>query len=231
MDAHPFQPCVNTESSLANGRSGRVQLKVRGLPQMKVGAIRARVAGAKAAGKAARVCVCQRRRAVAASGVTRAWEDVSAQPMSRSMMPFGLMRRELACEGYPIELRCPGSDVIMIEAANYGRTDDKICDADPFQMENVQCYLPDAFKIMSQRCNNRTQCVVVAGADAFPDPCPGTYKYLEIQYECVPYNNVPPPPFPSSVSCCSAPQHQPSPDCRGGPQGPWAPKSSQGLPG
>ncbi|KPP56324.1 latrophilin-1-like, partial [Scleropages formosus] len=70
--------------------------------------------------------------------------------LSRSAMPFGLLRRELACEGYPIELRCPGSDVIMIETANYGRTDDKICDADPFQMENVQCYLPDAFKIMSQ---------------------------------------------------------------------------------
>ncbi|GAA6218168.1 adhesion G protein-coupled receptor L1-like isoform X1 [Lates japonicus] len=112
----------------------------------------------------------------------------SSQALSRSMMPFGLMRRELACEGYPIELRCPGSDVIMIETANYGRTDDKICDADPFQMENVQCYLPDAFKIMSQRCNNRTQCVVVAGSDVFPDPCPGTYKYLEIQYECVPYS-------------------------------------------
>uniref|UniRef100_A0A9J7Y0I1 Adhesion G protein-coupled receptor L1-like n=1 Tax=Cyprinus carpio carpio TaxID=630221 RepID=A0A9J7Y0I1_CYPCA len=107
--------------------------------------------------------------------------------LSRAAMPFGLMRRELACEGYPIELRCPGSDVIMIETANYGRTDDKICDADPFQMENVQCYQPDAFKIMSHRCNNRTQCVVVAGADVFPDPCPGTYKYLEIQYECVPY--------------------------------------------
>uniref|UniRef100_A0AAQ6IP52 Adhesion G protein-coupled receptor L1a n=1 Tax=Anabas testudineus TaxID=64144 RepID=A0AAQ6IP52_ANATE len=112
---------------------------------------------------------------------------LSTTALSRSMMPFGLMRRELACEGYPIELRCPGSDVIMIETANYGRTDDKICDADPFQMENVQCYLPDAFKIMSQRCNNRTQCVVVAGSDVFPDPCPGTYKYLEIQYECVPY--------------------------------------------
>ncbi|TMS15030.1 Adhesion G protein-coupled receptor L1 [Larimichthys crocea] len=112
---------------------------------------------------------------------------VHIRALSRSMMPFGLMRRELACEGYPIELRCPGSDVIMIETANYGRTDDKICDADPFQMENVQCYLPDAFKIMSQRCNNRTQCVVVAGSDVFPDPCPGTYKYLEIQYECVPY--------------------------------------------
>uniref|UniRef100_A0A8C4IBU5 Latrophilin-1 n=1 Tax=Dicentrarchus labrax TaxID=13489 RepID=A0A8C4IBU5_DICLA len=107
--------------------------------------------------------------------------------MSRAAMPFGLLRRELACEGYPIELRCPGSDVVMVETANYGRTDDKICDADPFQMENTQCYLPDALKIMAQRCNNRTQCVVVAGVDVFPDPCPGTYKYLEIQYECVPY--------------------------------------------
>jgi hypothetical protein len=70
---------------------------------------------------------------------------------SRAALPFGLVRRELSCEGYSIDLRCPGSDVIMIESANYGRTDDKICDADPFQMENTDCYLPDAFKIMTQR--------------------------------------------------------------------------------
>uniref|UniRef100_A0A6Q2WT74 Adhesion G protein-coupled receptor L1a n=1 Tax=Esox lucius TaxID=8010 RepID=A0A6Q2WT74_ESOLU len=120
--------------------------------------------------------------------ITLAHVAPSGQAMSRAAMPFGLLRRELACEGYPIELRCPGSDVIMIETANYGRTDDKICDADQFQMENTQCYLPDALKIMSQRCNNRTQCVVVAGVDVFPDPCPGTYKYLETQYECVPYS-------------------------------------------
>lgn len=28
----------------------------------------------------------------------------------------------------------------------------------------------------------------MAGPDVFPDPCPGTYKYLEVQYECVPYS-------------------------------------------
>lgn len=111
----------------------------------------------------------------------------NTEGFSRAALPFGLVRRELSCEGYSIDLRCPGSDVIMIESANYGRTDDKICDADPFQMENTDCYLPDAFKIMTQRCNNRTQCVVVTGSDVFPDPCPGTYKYLEVQYECVPY--------------------------------------------
>ncbi|XP_037117721.1 adhesion G protein-coupled receptor L3 isoform X11 [Syngnathus acus] len=106
---------------------------------------------------------------------------------SRAPIPMAVVRRELSCESYPIELRCPGTDVIMIESANYGRTDDKICDSDPAQMENTRCYLPDAYKIMSLRCNNRTQCAVVAGPDVFPDPCPGTYKYLEVQYECVPY--------------------------------------------
>uniref|UniRef100_A0A8C7TTY7 SUEL-type lectin domain-containing protein n=1 Tax=Oncorhynchus mykiss TaxID=8022 RepID=A0A8C7TTY7_ONCMY len=103
--------------------------------------------------------------------------------VSRAPVPMAVVRRELSCESYPIELRCPGTDVIMIDSANYGRTDDKICDSDPAQMENTRCYLPDAYKIMSLRCNNRTQCVVVAGPDVFPDPCPGTYKYLEVQYE------------------------------------------------
>ncbi|GAB5570791.1 adhesion G protein-coupled receptor L3 isoform X20 [Prionailurus iriomotensis] len=114
-------------------------------------------------------------------------EEFVVQSFSRAPIPMAVVRRELSCESYPIELRCPGTDVIMIESANYGRTDDKICDSDPAQMENIRCYLPDAYKIMSQRCNNRTQCAVVAGPDVFPDPCPGTYKYLEVQYECVPY--------------------------------------------
>ncbi|KAJ4948143.1 hypothetical protein JOQ06_019683, partial [Pogonophryne albipinna] len=72
------------------------------------------------------------------------------EAFSRAPIPMAVVRRELSCEGYPIELRCPGTDVIMIESANYGRTDDKICDADPAQMENTRCYLPDAYKIMSQ---------------------------------------------------------------------------------
>lgn len=69
----------------------------------------------------------------------------------RAPIPMAVVRRELSCESYPIDLRCPGTDVIMIESANYGRTDDKICDSDPVQMENTRCYLPDAYKIMSLR--------------------------------------------------------------------------------
>ncbi|XP_070148533.1 adhesion G protein-coupled receptor L3 isoform X8 [Ovis canadensis] len=129
--------------------------------------------------------------------------QISAQAFSRAPIPMAVVRRELSCESYPIELRCPGTDVIMIESANYGRTDDKICDSDPAQMENIRCYLPDAYKIMSQRCNNRTQCAVVAGPDVFPDPCPGTYKYLEVQYECVPYRQA----HHGQVSYISPPIH------------------------
>lgn len=54
---------------------------------------------------------------------------------------------------------------------------------------NTDLYLNFLFFFWSScRCNNRTQCGVVAGPDVFPDPCPGTYKYLEVQYECVPYS-------------------------------------------
>uniref|UniRef100_UPI0035902019 adhesion G protein-coupled receptor L2-like n=1 Tax=Myxine glutinosa TaxID=7769 RepID=UPI0035902019 len=105
----------------------------------------------------------------------------------RAALPPGLVRRELACEGYALELRCPGSDVILVARANFGRTDARICDAEPDRMRNTHCWQPLAERMMAQRCNNRTQCVVVAGTDVFPDPCPGTYKFLEVQYECVPY--------------------------------------------
>uniref|UniRef100_A0A8C7ZWL5 Si:ch1073-186i23.1 n=1 Tax=Oryzias sinensis TaxID=183150 RepID=A0A8C7ZWL5_9TELE len=97
---------------------------------------------------------------------------------SRAALPFGLVRRELSCEGYAIDLRCPGSDVIMIETANYGRTDDKICDADPFQMENVNCYLPDAYKIISQSTapfTSPSPPLLIASPVKF-FICPGTLK-------------------------------------------------------
>ncbi|XP_078448807.1 adhesion G protein-coupled receptor L2-like isoform X2 [Lampetra planeri] len=105
----------------------------------------------------------------------------------RLALPQGLVQRELSCEGYPIDLRCPGSDVIVVSSANYGRTNDQICDSEPAKMQNTACLQDESFRIMAQRCNNRTQCLVVAGNEVFPDPCPGTYKYLEVWYECVPY--------------------------------------------
>lgn len=36
------------------------------------------------------------------------------------------------------------------------------------------------------RCNYQRSCSVVASTKTFGDPCPGTVKYLEVQYQCIP---------------------------------------------
>jgi hypothetical protein len=36
------------------------------------------------------------------------------------------------------------------------------------------------------RCNQQTNCSILASTNVFGDPCPGTLKYLEAHYQCVP---------------------------------------------
>ncbi|KAI8509622.1 latrotoxin receptor [Branchiostoma belcheri] len=94
--------------------------------------------------------------------------------------------REIACEGLVINLRCPSHRVIYIEGANYGRTDNLTCARNPRRMRNTNCRHPDSLKTMADRCNNRSQCVVPALDGVFgEDPCPDTYKYLEVFFRCV----------------------------------------------
>ena len=35
------------------------------------------------------------------------------------------------------------------------------------------------------RCNYQRSCSVMASTKTFGDPCPGTVKYLEVQYQCI----------------------------------------------
>uniref|UniRef100_H2YA37 SUEL-type lectin domain-containing protein n=1 Tax=Ciona savignyi TaxID=51511 RepID=H2YA37_CIOSA len=94
---------------------------------------------------------------------------------------------EMACEGYPIVLRCPGTDVIQVVTAEYGRQTAETCATSPEKMRNTACYLPQAFDIMSTKCNNQTQCKLEVSSEHFPDPCPGTHKYLHVTFSCVKY--------------------------------------------
>uniref|UniRef100_A0A673NG27 Adhesion G protein-coupled receptor L2a n=1 Tax=Sinocyclocheilus rhinocerous TaxID=307959 RepID=A0A673NG27_9TELE len=85
-----------------------------------------------------------------------------------------------------------------IRSANSRRLLSGSCSGPPsfsFVFHSSDClYL----SLASSRCNNRTQCIVITGPDVFPDPCPGTYKYLEVQYECVPYSKYEPAPVENS---------------------------------
>lgn len=42
---------------------------------------------------------------------------------------------------------------------------------------------------MYYRCNEKRNCSIQANTSLFSDPCPGTMKYLEAQYRCVPGNS------------------------------------------
>ncbi|XP_078656427.1 adhesion G protein-coupled receptor L2-like isoform X7 [Branchiostoma floridae x Branchiostoma belcheri] len=107
--------------------------------------------------------------------------------------------REIACEGLVINLRCPSHRVIYIEGANYGRTDNLTCARNPRRMRNTNCRHPDSLKTMADRCNNRSQCVVPALDGVFgEDPCPDTYKYLEVFFRCVSSLPTEPPPSHSA---------------------------------
>ncbi|CAK8689707.1 unnamed protein product [Clavelina lepadiformis] len=94
---------------------------------------------------------------------------------------------ELACEGYPIVLRCPGTDVIEVVTAEYGRQNAETCATSSKWMKNTACFLPEASDIMSTKCNNKTQCILTVSDQNFPDPCSGTHKYLQVTFRCVKY--------------------------------------------
>lgn len=45
---------------------------------------------------------------------------------------------------------------------------------------------PRSFRVMQQSCDVKKGCTLPASTDVFGDPCPGTLKYLEAHYQCIP---------------------------------------------
>ncbi|XP_073675404.1 rhamnose-binding lectin-like [Garra rufa] len=86
---------------------------------------------------------------------------------------------------------------IQIHTANYGRTDKTTCsEGRPSeQLQNTNCYSPNALAPVSKSCNGLESCEVFVTHTVFTDPCVGTYKYLAISYFCLP------PGVRSSLAC------------------------------
>uniref|UniRef100_H2Y6J5 Uncharacterized protein n=1 Tax=Ciona savignyi TaxID=51511 RepID=H2Y6J5_CIOSA len=94
--------------------------------------------------------------------------------------------KETACDDYDMTLRCPGSDVINVQMASYGRRDDRTCASGPESMRDTHCDLPGVLAMVASRCNGKTECSFNVGRGIFEDPCPGTGKYINAVWECVP---------------------------------------------
>nr|XP_057902032.1 L-rhamnose-binding lectin CSL2-like [Doryrhamphus excisus]XP_057902033.1 L-rhamnose-binding lectin CSL2-like [Doryrhamphus excisus] len=93
-------------------------------------------------------------------------------------------KRAVACEGSAVHLQCDPGKTIFVLHADYGRSDHTVCSSGQplFRVENTQCSRR-TFKV-GERCNGRNACSVYATNDIFGDPCEGTHKYLEVEYQC-----------------------------------------------
>ena len=92
---------------------------------------------------------------------------------------------EPVCEGSEAKLRCPDGRVIHIVSAMYGRQNDHTCPDDPIKETNCSCH--DSLETVTSKCQGEPDCQVQANSSVFGgDPCPDTFKYLDIKYQCIP---------------------------------------------
>ncbi|XP_029924903.1 protein eva-1 homolog C [Myripristis murdjan] len=95
-----------------------------------------------------------------------------------------------ACDGQPLRLHCPRHSTISIQSAFYGSGGSQLCGADPDLLPGAQNHSCSAFtalqKLLSE-CQSHRDCQMPVNHLLFGrDPCPGTTKYLHVDYKCKP---------------------------------------------
>ena len=82
-------------------------------------------------------------------------------------------------------LECPQYTLINIAKANYGRKDNKTCKySHKNAMIDTKCSAPNSDNVVDVICEGKEKCEVQASSFGGTDPCHGTYKYVEIKYQC-----------------------------------------------
>lgn len=74
---------------------------------------------------------------------------------------------------------------IRLLQASYGRHDRTTCQASDVYMTNTNCHSENTHAIVKGKCHDKPSCELYAHNSVFGDPCPGTYKYLRVMYECI----------------------------------------------
>ncbi|XP_071485118.1 D-galactoside-specific lectin-like [Diadema antillarum] len=93
-------------------------------------------------------------------------------------------RQRRVCEHSTLSLSCPSGQTIIIKDALYGRqTGRSVCPHQNIRTQN--CRASSSLSKVRSRCEGRRSCSVGATNGVFGDPCRGTYKYLQVQYDCV----------------------------------------------
>ena len=89
-----------------------------------------------------------------------------------------------ACEDTTLNITCGPDLYLDVIRANYGRFSITICNVHGNTEWKVDCQAGRTLRAMQTRCSNKNQCIVPVQSSIFGDPCPGTYKYIEVHYTC-----------------------------------------------
>ncbi|XP_044079170.1 protein eva-1 homolog C isoform X2 [Siniperca chuatsi] len=93
-----------------------------------------------------------------------------------------------ACDGQPLRLHCPRHSTISIQSAFYGSGQAWLCRTDPpLGAHNHSCSAFTALQKLLSECQSLRDCQLPVNHLLFgKDPCPGTAKYLHVDYKCKP---------------------------------------------
>ncbi|XP_060085767.1 mucin-2-like, partial [Ylistrum balloti] len=84
------------------------------------------------------------------------------------------------CEDKTGTITCDG--LITVTSARYGRFDKVTCPH--VAMTSTGCKADRVFASITSQCDGETTCTLTPTNTEYGDPCPGSYKYLEVNYTC-----------------------------------------------
>ena len=113
--------------------------------------------------------------------------------------------KEIACENEQLNLKCPLNKVLSIQRAIYGRTNTQSCcmlyhlrdvifelyyTKHPLITEphsicvQTKC-VSNEISFVMEKCDSKNECSFNVNNVNLVDKCIGTYKYMEVDYECI----------------------------------------------
>ncbi|XP_021353729.1 zonadhesin-like [Mizuhopecten yessoensis] len=116
----------------------------------------------------------------------------------------GQDQHKVICESQTKIIGCRDGGLIKITNAVYGRLNKLTCLNLLLLFSNTNCKSSSSLEKVRNSCEDKTHCVLSARSSVFGDPCPGTNKYLEVTYRCI-------PPVPET--CGKFPKCHPSAVC------------------
>ena len=94
------------------------------------------------------------------------------------------------CEYSELTLTCPHNRRINITYANYGRRipSSVFCPypgPSTLHVDRTDCISNNTKPIIQSKCDGQQTCTVLALNSIFGIPCANTFKYLEVEYDCI----------------------------------------------